>query len=84
MNNMASCDYDGGDCCGDNVKTYYCTQCECLDPNHTTTTTTTTTTTVPCVDNYTSYCPYWAGKGYCTQTYVSFMTKYCKKSCNVC
>ena len=78
MNNVASCDYDGGDCCGNNVKTTYCTKCECLDPNHTT-----TTTKAPCNDNYSS-CSYWAGKGYCTHSYVSFMTKYCKKSCNVC
>ena len=31
-NNNANCEYDGGDCCGDNVDTSYCTQCQCLDP----------------------------------------------------
>ena len=31
MNNVASCDYDGGDCCGSNVDTTYCDECECLD-----------------------------------------------------
>ena len=33
LNNNVGCDWDGGDCCGPNVKTDYCTECECLDPN---------------------------------------------------
>ena len=32
-NNNAGCEWDGGDCCGDNVNTQYCSVCECLDPN---------------------------------------------------
>ena len=32
-NNNAGCEWDGGDCCGDDVKTQYCSVCECLDPN---------------------------------------------------
>ena len=32
-NNNAACDFDNGACCGDNVDTEYCTDCECLDPN---------------------------------------------------
>ena len=36
-NNNAGCDYDGGDCCekslGSAVKTDYCEECKCLDPN---------------------------------------------------
>ena len=44
LNNEA-CDWDGGDCCGDNVNTALCNDCECLDPNQQPTTTTTTTTT---------------------------------------
>merc|ERR1712025_1323513 len=32
-NNNCGCEYDGGDCCGSNVKTAYCTQCACKDPN---------------------------------------------------
>ena len=28
--NNAECGYDGGDCCGDDVKTTYCEVCECL------------------------------------------------------
>ena len=33
-NNNAGCDWDGGDCCGDNVDTYFCNKCECLDPQY--------------------------------------------------
>merc|ERR1712210_348698 len=33
-NNNCGCDYDGGDCCGVNVKKTYCKQCKCLDPNY--------------------------------------------------
>merc|ERR1712051_248513 len=32
-NNNEDCGWDGGDCCGDNVNTQYCSACECLDPN---------------------------------------------------
>ena len=32
-NNVAVCDYDGGDCCGYCVVKHYCSDCECLDPN---------------------------------------------------
>ena len=47
-NNNANCDYDGGDCCGDNVDTSRCTQCQCLDPAYSTTSiSTTTSTTTP-------------------------------------
>ena len=27
------CEWDGGDCCGPDVNTDHCSQCECLDPN---------------------------------------------------
>merc|ERR1711981_1104284 len=43
-NNVAGCDYDGGDCCASTVmkngektgkvKTPFCTECKCLDPNN--------------------------------------------------
>jgi len=36
VNNIASCAFDGGDCCG-KVKKNYCTKCKCLDPNFKTT-----------------------------------------------
>merc|ERR1719242_2667750 len=29
-NNNCGCDFDGGDCCGNNVNTQYCSVCECL------------------------------------------------------
>ena len=30
-NNNQECNWDGGDCCGDNVNTDYCMHCDCLD-----------------------------------------------------
>ena len=30
--NNEECEWDGGDCCGSNVNTNYCTICECIDP----------------------------------------------------
>ena len=32
-NNNEGCEWDGGDCCGNNVNTEYCSVCECLDPD---------------------------------------------------
>ena len=31
-NNNENCDWDGGDCCGSDVKETYCSICACLDP----------------------------------------------------
>ena len=31
INNNLACNYDGGDCCGSNVNTQYCTQCQGLE-----------------------------------------------------
>ena len=31
-NNDLECEWDGGDCCGPNVKTRFCKACQCLDP----------------------------------------------------
>ena len=31
INNNLACTYDGGDCCGSNVNTQYCTECQCLE-----------------------------------------------------
>ena len=33
VNNNVECSYDGGDCCGCNVDTTWCSVCACLDPN---------------------------------------------------
>ena len=30
-NNIAACDFDGGDCCGPNVNTLYCHECKCYN-----------------------------------------------------
>jgi hypothetical protein len=36
VNNIAACNYDGGDCCGENVRFQFCNQdsglCKCIDP----------------------------------------------------
>ena len=32
-NNNAGCGFDGGDCCGPNVKTAHCSECQCLGEN---------------------------------------------------
>merc|ERR1712072_380311 len=32
-NNNEECGWDGGDCCGDDIQTDYCNDCDCLDPN---------------------------------------------------
>ena len=31
INNNIGCNFDGGDCCGDNVNTQFCTDCLCLE-----------------------------------------------------
>ena len=44
--NTEECDWDGGDCCGDeyeDANTFYCSVCACHEDSVTTTTTTTTT-----------------------------------------
>ena len=33
-NNNIECKFDGGDCCGSNVKTEYCTECQCHGDNN--------------------------------------------------
>ena len=37
FNNNMECNFDGGDCCGPNVNTQWCTECLCLNENVTTT-----------------------------------------------
>ena len=31
QNNNPECNYDGGDCCGPNIDTTYCTECLCIN-----------------------------------------------------
>ena len=44
LTNNMECNYDGGDCCGINIKNQYCSECQCLEETTTTTITTTITT----------------------------------------
>ena len=44
-NNNAECNFDGGDCCGDDVNTQYCSACECLEGSTAAPTTAAPTTT---------------------------------------
>ena len=44
ITNNPECSYDGGDCCGPAVDTQFCSECQCIDGNLTTTTETATTT----------------------------------------
>ena len=56
-NNIEICQWDGGDCCGDNVITTNCSVCACLDPRETTVATTTiTTTTTATTENIDKTC----------------------------
>ena len=45
IDNNVECNFDGGDCCGPNVNTNYCTECLCLNENVTTTNPTGSTST---------------------------------------
>ena len=77
MNNVASCDYDGGDCCGDSVVTTYCESCECLDPAFAT-----TTEAPACKDNWkTKKCQKRKNKGKCNKNWVA---KNCQLTCELC
>jgi len=87
-NNNEECGWDGGDCCGDNVNTQYCSACECLDPNGggdnetTDAPTEPPTTTEPCEDDKaTTWCENKKQKGKC---YKSNIANKCKKTCGVC
>ena len=50
--------FDGGDCCPPSVDTTNCSECRCLDPEHSTTTTATTITPRNCVAG-------WVGDNFC-------------------
>merc|ERR1712228_76164 len=79
--NNIECNYDGGDCCGNSKPTWdqYCSVCECLDPDYTTTT---TTKKPSCKDKKkTKQCRKLKKKGRCGRKKV---WKKCKKTCNKC
>ena len=73
-NNNDGCDYDGGDCCGDDVNTKYCTECECLDPDF---------EEDDCDDWqwHTFWCQGKKNQGKCNRPYVA---KRCQKTCFNC
>ena len=52
-NNNEGCEWDGGDCCGDDVRTNYCSKCQCLDPN----------AAPPCTDTCSNQ--NWKGDNWC-------------------
>ena len=58
--NTIECDFDGGDCCGPDVNTTYCSLCQCLE-DHGGGENNFTTTIKPC--NFHSL--HWIGDGYC-------------------
>merc|ERR1712062_806546 len=64
-NNNAECAFDGGDCCGDDVNTQYCSACECLEG--TTAAPTTTTAAPPPSTEEPTACefPPWVGDNFC-------------------
>ena len=76
-NNFSGCAWDGGDCCGNNINTKYCTKCECLDPNYSSPTT--------CINEYDDWkCENYKNDGDCNNQYKEWMVKYCKKTCGKC
>merc|ERR1719228_1493538 len=54
-NNTPECGFDGGDCCGDDINTTYCSECECFDFPE--------TTQAP--DGSNCEIPHWFGDSYC-------------------
>ena len=77
--NHKDCNFDGGDCCGDNVNTDYCDDCECLDPNFGLTTT--TKDPYSCENNWSDKkCEQKKMKGDCSKENVK---ENCKKTCTI-
>ena len=58
-NNIEACSFDGGDCCGSNVNTIFCTVCHCLEGGGSG-----GNTTAP-FGTTTGVCNQWAGDGFC-------------------
>ena len=68
-NNNEACFFDGGDCCGSNVDTNWCTVCQCLEEGGSTIswgTTTSSGTTTPSGTTTSVFCYHsWIADGYC-------------------
>ena len=58
INNDEVCEWDGGDCCGENVNTIFCSYCDCLDPTY-------NMTTSPNISTNSCNYPHWIGDYYC-------------------
>ena len=69
------CSWDGGDCCGDDVNTQFCSACQCLDPNS-------QKVDETCSDNWTAAkCANKKKAGKCEKFWVK---KNCQKTCEYC
>ena len=74
-NNNDGCDYDGGDCCGDDVNTQYCSACQCLDHDF-------GDGDDECEDiKSTAWCENRKSKGKCSKPNVAYK---CQKTCLNC
>ena len=67
---LLDCGFDGGDCCGEKVKTNYCSDCKCLEPEGF------------CKDIWTkNHCTESKLRGECTQDEI---LKNCQSTCENC
>ena len=66
-NNNEACFFDGGDCCGPNVNTDYCTVCQCLSEGGSSGGNGGIATTTPSLTTNNGGCANqaWVGDGYC-------------------
>ena len=66
-NNKKACFFDGGDCCGPNVNTQYCTACQCLSDGGSSGGNGTLATTTPSLTTNSGGCsdPQYVGDNYC-------------------
>lgn len=74
-NNNAECEYDGGDCCDNNMDGWdtYCSECECKEPNP---------APQPCTDEWPlSQCEKRKERGKCSKINVA---RKCKETCGFC
>ena len=74
-NNTEECEYDGGDCCKNNMIGWnqHCSKCECIDPN---------IMYPDCIDNWqTDFCKQRKEQGKCKSTKVA---RNCKDTCGFC
>ena len=69
-NNNPGCEWDGGDCCKENIKKTYCKDCKCFCKD---------------ADFLLSTCQYYGKNGKCSKASdPQFILGSCKKSCGMC